>query len=177
LFRGADLANLVLALEAEKLSKADIESALATSAAAGGYGPMPSPPTGPFPAEELIPIVDDPAVDRWGLLDQAAEADRLKREELPEQLTPNGDERAREWAAKQPPAALRDMPLAEKLRMIHRMLDGWVSAEDMDGIARLVANSTPADKAVIRTSVLPRETSLYSFYQRTQLRLMFSPDR
>lgn len=179
----ADAAGLRIALDAEALSKADIQSALdaarsgSSGAAGSGSGTVPpvrTPVASPYPAEQLIPIVDNPAADRWHSRDYAAEVAGLGGSELPDQLSPNGDRRAREWAARQPPSALRDMPLEEKVRMVNRLMDGWVSDEDLDGIERLYDNSSTADKATLRATLGPRAESLISFGQRSRLRVILA---
>jgi hypothetical protein len=171
----ANTLGLRIAVEAESMSKADIQRALGTapppgtSPSAAGTAVL----SVPYPAERLIPIVDNPAVDRWNpVVGAAVERGRLLPE-LPDQLTPNGDLRAREWAARQPPAALRDMPVEEKVRMVNRLMDGWVSGEDLDGIERLYDNSSPKDQATLRADLGQRASSL-SIGQRTRLRFILS---
>jgi Domain of unknown function (DUF4157) len=169
----ADAYGLRIAREAVEASKADIQAAL--TAAAG-----PRPPTagivplGPYAAEQLVPIVDTWSAHRWGRTDVAAEYAHLARTELPEQVVPNGDTRAREWAARQPVTALRDMPVEEKVRMVNRMLSGWVSDDDLVGIERLYRASTQADRTVLRGIIAPQIGDLWSIGQRTRLRVLLA---
>jgi len=162
----ADAQGLRLAIEAVQLSKADIQAAL-TGAAAGS--PAAATPA-MFPAEALVPIVDSWTANRWNAADKAAVIAGLAGSELPEQLTPNGDTRAREWVARQPAAALVDMPLEEKVRMVGRLLDGWVSGDDLDAIERLYRNSSATDKAALAVVIAPRIRSLISPWQQARLR-------
>jgi hypothetical protein len=170
----ADADGLRFALQAVEASKADIQAAL-TSAGPGPGTPASTPAVpGRFAAEDIVPIVDNPAADRWGRLDYVEKLRHLARTELPEQLTPNGDTRAREWAARQPPAALRDMPIDEKTRMVNRLLKGWVSDDDLDGIERLYNASTRADQVILRAVIAPQIQDLWSIGQRTRLRILLA---
>jgi hypothetical protein len=160
--------GLVIALEAVARSKEDIQAAL--NAAAAGTAPPPTGAPGAFASEELVPIVDSWSANNWNAADQAAEVASLVGTELPEQIVPNGDTRAREWAARQSSAALVDVPVEEKVRMINRLLQGWVSDDDLDGIERLFRNSTATDKAVLRILIAPQIGDLHSSGQRARLR-------
>jgi hypothetical protein len=168
----ANARGLAIALEAVELSKADLQTAL--SAAAAGTAPPPTGAPGAFASEQLVPIVDVWSADRWSAADHAAEVAHLMASELPEQVVPNGDTRAREWAARQPTAALVDAPVEEKVRMINRMLQGWVSDDDLDGIERLFHNSSSADRAVLRHLIAPQVGDLISPRQRARLRAIIT---
>lgn len=137
--------GLRIARQAVEASKADTQTALNTR----------KEPTGPFTAEQLVPIVDNWTVDRWGYGDFAAEFGQLGGSELLEQATPNGDTRAREWVARQPEQALRDMPLDEKVRMVDRMLTGVVGSDELDGVERLYRTSSPAEQTALRKVIAP----------------------
>ena len=159
------------ALEAVEASKAEIQTTLTAAARhqlqAAGIVP-------PYAAERLVPIVDTWSAHRWGRADVAAEYAHLGWTELPEQVVPNGDTRAREWAARQPVTALRDMPVEEKRRMVNRMLSGWVSDDDLDGVERLYRASTQADQALLHGVIGPQIEDLWSIRQRTRLRVLLS---
>jgi hypothetical protein len=166
----ADTDGRRYAREAVEASKADIQAALS----AAGHGPGGPGPSGSYAAEKIVPIVDTWSANRWGRTDVIGEYGHLARTELPEQVVPNGDTRAREWAARQPVAALRDMPVEEKVRMVNRMFTGWVSGDDLDGIERLYRASTPADQAVLRMVIAPQIGDLFSAGQRARLRSMLA---
>ncbi|MFD4602005.1 DUF4157 domain-containing protein [Streptomyces sp. NPDC058464] len=134
-----------IAREAVEASKADIQTALDTRRVPGG----------PFTAEHLVPIVDDWYEDRWGKSDFAAEIGGLAGTELPGLLAVNGDTRAREWIARQPEGALRDMPLDEKLRMTDRLLSGAIAGDDLDAVERLYRASGPAHRSALRKVIEP----------------------
>jgi hypothetical protein len=106
----------------------------------------------------------------WGLKAKAAEFAHLLPETV-EMATPN-DTRIRNWTARQPATAIRDVPVAEKTRMINRLLDFWVSDDDIDAIERLFTNSSNADRDQIERVILPRIPSLFSRRQRNRLRLI-----
>ncbi|MER5523394.1 DUF4157 domain-containing protein [Streptomyces sp. NPDC002677] len=139
-----------IAREAVEASKADIQRALNARKV----------PSGPFTAEQLVPIVDNWTEDRWGKDDFAAEIGQLAWSELPGQLAVNGDTRAREWIARQPEGALRDMPLDERVRMVQRLLSGAIGSDDLDGVERLYRASPaqqPALRKVIESMIRGRE--------------------
>ena len=168
----ADTRGRAIALEAVSMSKADVQAAL--DAAAAGTPPPPTGAPGAFASEQLAPIVDSWTTNRWGRADLAAEVAHLARTELPEQAVPNGDTRAREWVARQPPAALLDVPVEEKTRMVNRMLSGWVSGDDLDGIERLYRNSRTADQIELRRAIAPQVGDLISPWQQARLRTLIS---
>ena len=161
-----DATNRRIAIEAVALSKSDIEAAITQGAS------YPVPPT--FSAEALVPSPVSAAASHWGGAALAAELGHLAYTELPEQLIPNGDTRIREWTARQPPAALRDVPLDDRLRMINRLLDGWVSDDDLDAIDRLCANAPSQQLAEVEGAITPRVTSLTSHGQRARLRAILA---
>ncbi|MFJ9561459.1 DUF4157 domain-containing protein [Streptomyces fuscichromogenes] len=134
-----------IAREAVEASKADIQTALRTHQV----------PSGPFAAEQLVPVVDTWTEDRWGEGDFAAEIGQLAWSELPGQLAVNGDTRAREWIARQPEGALRDMPLDEKVRMTDRLLSGALSNDDIDAVVRVYRASGPAHRSRLRQVIEP----------------------
>jgi uncharacterized protein DUF4157 len=167
----ADTRNRSFALEAVTLAKADIAAALSQRSA---YPDPPTPvPEGTFAAEAIVPQPVNVNATTWGWTDYVAEAADLAATELPEQLTPN-DTRIRNWIMRQPPAAIRDVPIDEKLRMVNRLLDGWVSDEDLDAVERLYINSSDADMHEIGRAITPRISSLTDIGQRTRLRVLLA---
>ncbi|WP_405868199.1 DUF4157 domain-containing protein [Streptomyces sp. NBC_01515] len=133
-----------IAREAVASSKADIQTALNTRRV----------PRGPFTAEQLVPTVDVWTEDNWGYGDFAAEFGQLAWSELPGQLAVNGDTRAREWIARQPEGALRDMPLDEKVRMMVRLLSGAIISDDLEAVERLY-RASPAQQPALRQVIEP----------------------
>ena len=162
-----DESNRRLALEAVASSKADIADALARGSA---YPDPPSPlPTGAFTAESIVPRPVDSRATNWNWFQKAYKYLQLAGSEGAE-LFRADDTRIREWVARQPPGAIRDVPVEEKLRMINRLLDGWVSDDDLEAIERIQVNSTYPDRIIIMTAVEPRVGSLTSPRQRRRLR-------
>jgi len=148
-------------------SKADIADALARGSA---YPDPPSPlPTGAFTAESIVPRPVDSRATNWNWFQKAYKYLQLAGSEGAE-LFRADDTRIREWVARQPPGAIRDVPVEEKLRMINRLLDGWVSDDDLEAIERIQVNSTYPDRIIIMTAVEPRVGSLTSPRQRRRLR-------
>jgi Domain of unknown function (DUF4157) len=164
----ADTKNREIALEAEALSKADISEALARREA---YPDPPDPvPGGTFAAEKLIPRPVTINNASWGWWARAGEVAHLLPETT-EMLTPN-DTRIRDWTARQEPAAIREVAVAEKIRMVNRLLDYWVSGDDIDAIERIFVNSSNTDRDQIGRVIASRIGSLFSIGQRTRLRLL-----
>jgi hypothetical protein len=62
------------------------------------------------------------------------------------------------------------VPVPDKIRMINRLLDGWVSDDDLDAVDRLCANSIESDMDQIELAITPRVGSLTSLGQRSRLR-------
>jgi hypothetical protein len=177
--------NRTLALEAVRLSKQDIADALAQRTA---Y-PEPAPTT-TFQAELLVPFPVTPSQDRWtgrvptytvGPEGTSVEApddytrtrDRIIADEGPGIVASffNDDNQIRAWVATHGLAIIGRQPVNEKIRMIHTLLNGWVSDEDLVAIRRL-CRSNPGDMAAIRTAIAPRIRELTDLGQRTQLRLI-----
>ncbi|MER5432369.1 DUF4157 domain-containing protein [Streptomyces sp. NPDC002588] len=134
-----------IAREAVEASKADIQTAL----------DMRMVPSGPFRAEQLVPIVDIWTEDRWGKDDFAAEIGQLAWSELPGLLAVNGDTRAKEWIASQTEAVLRDMPLDEKARVVDRLLSGAIGNDDLDAVERVYRASSAAQQFSLRQVIEP----------------------
>lgn len=60
----------------------------------------------------------------------------------------------------------------EKIRMINRLLDGWISKEDMDAIEKICSSiNTEGEMRAIEREIGPRATELQGFGQRMQLRI------
>ena len=180
--------NRDLALEAVRLSKQDIADALSQRSA---Y-PTPAPATR-FQAELLVPYPVNPTQDRWtgrtptyittpdGPVrvadDYTSTRDRVIAREGPGVVAGffNDDDQIRAWVARQDLSAVGRQPTAEKIRMINMLLDGWVSDDDLDAIARICQSVTNSQEMVaIRSAISPREISLTSIGQRTRLRVILS---
>jgi len=169
-----DARNLSIALEAEALSKADIISALAQRSA---YPDPPSPvPEGSFAAEALVPHPVDVNGAKWGAWERGAVTAHLAVTEGAE-LVASDDTRIRDWIARQPPEALRDVPTDEKLRMVNRLLKHWTSDSEVDAVERLYRNSSADDMKAIERAVTPGLNSLADIGQRTRLRVLFAERR
>ena len=63
------------------------------------------------------------------------------------------------------------IPLVEKLRLINRLLNGWVAPEDTEAITRICRSViTPQEMAVIRRAIAPRVIELLDYGQRIEIR-------
>jgi hypothetical protein len=84
----------------------------------------------------------------------------------------SGDTEMRDWVNGHSPADIAHLPEQEKIRMINRLLDGWVADEDINAIERIfngVPDRAQADR--IDGAVRPRSNDL-NFRQRQRLRIL-----
>jgi hypothetical protein len=82
------------------------------------------------------------------------------------------DEGIRNWVNARALAVIGDLPTAEMIRMINRLLDGWVSDEDIDVIDKICRSvRTFAQMARIRAAIQPRILDLTDIGQRTRVRI------
>jgi hypothetical protein len=85
-----------------------------------------------------------------------------------------GDTEIRDWVAAQTPEALAALSLGEKLRMTNRLLDGWVSDDDLTAIRKICRNASATEMTSIRAALHSRELDLTDIGQRTQLRVILA---
>jgi hypothetical protein len=57
---------------------------------------------------------------------------------------------------------------------VNRLLSGWVSDDDLDGIELLYRSSTTADRVALHRVIAPQIGDLWSIGQRTRLRVLLS---
>jgi hypothetical protein len=69
------------------------------------------------------------------------------------------------------PRELRATPIAERLRVINILLNGWVADEDIAAIERICKFTDDADRKVLQAKIGPRENELFSDEQRKRLHL------
>ena len=83
-----------------------------------------------------------------------------------------GDTMVRDWVNSHDSAAIDRQPVEEKLRMINRLMDGWVSDADVEAIETICSSvSSPQQMAEIRSQIEPRLNSLTSLGQRTRVEI------
>lgn len=80
----------------------------------------------------------------------------------------------RDWVEQNPRQAISNSPLEAKLVVLNRLLNGWVSDDDLDAFQIIHRTSTSSERAEIRDAIMPRSTELQSLGQRHRLRLMLS---
>ncbi|MDQ6720271.1 MAG: hypothetical protein M3003_05680 [Candidatus Dormibacteraeota bacterium] len=94
-----------------------------------------------------------------------------------------GDTVIREWTIDQTPEAIGSQPVGEKIRMIKRLLEGWVSAEDVTAVQKICASvytearpaaALEAEMAQIRAMTSGDVDAVHNQGQRTQLRVAMS---
>jgi hypothetical protein len=82
------------------------------------------------------------------------------------------DEGIRNWVNARESVAIGDLPTVEMIRMINRLLDGWVSDEDVHAINRICQSvRTTTQMARIRAAIEPRILDLTDIGQRTRVRI------
>ncbi len=81
------------------------------------------------------------------------------------------DSDIRSWIADHGGSVILGIPTSEKIRLVNRLLDGWVGDDDITAIEKILANVSAADKTALRRAIEPRIRSLSSITQRTRLRL------
>lgn len=62
--------------------------------------------------------------------------------------------------------------LTDKIAAINKLLDGWVSDDDLTAIKGICESSNEAEMMAIRAAIQPRIKDLWSIGQRTQLRVI-----
>jgi Domain of unknown function (DUF4157) len=82
------------------------------------------------------------------------------------------DSDIRPWIDGHSGSVILGITTSEKVRLVNRLLDGWVSDDDITAIEKIVANASATDKTALRRAIEPRIGSLSSITQRTRLRLV-----
>jgi len=80
------------------------------------------------------------------------------------------DDAIRAWIGAHDDAVIALIATGEKMRLINRLLDGWVSSADLNAIEKIVKSATPAELSTISAAVSPRIGTLSDIGQRTRLR-------
>jgi hypothetical protein len=81
------------------------------------------------------------------------------------------DSEIRDWIGSHDGAIILGIPTSEKVRLVNRLLDGWVSDDDITAIEKIVANASAGDKPALKAAIDPRIADISSVGQRTSLRL------
>lgn len=88
-----------------------------------------------------------------------------------ETMTLFSDTEIRDWLKKGAPSVIQGLPVYEKIRLINRLLDGWISDEDVSSIERIcqsVVNTAEASE--ISDAVGPRLRKINNLGQRLRVR-------
>jgi hypothetical protein len=80
----------------------------------------------------------------------------------------------RDWMAKANSAVINDLPQWEKIRLINRLLDGWVSDDDIKAIGKIYRNTPSSQLPAVKQAIEKRILDLMSISQRTQLRVILA---
>jgi hypothetical protein len=81
----------------------------------------------------------------------------------------SGDTEIRDWVFAQNSTTLGILPEFEKIRLINRLIDGWVSERDIGAIERICGSTSASQLPAIRMAIAPRESEFYSDDQRARL--------
>jgi hypothetical protein len=85
--------------------------------------------------------------------------------------TLNTDTEIRDWVNSQDLDSIGKLPSQEMIRMINRLLDGWISDDDVSAIERICAGiQTSAQMVRIRNAISPTITDMTDIGQRTRVR-------
>jgi hypothetical protein len=95
----------------------------------------------------------------------------LMRRDVGPTLGLTGDSEIRDAIAGADAATVARIPQAERLRIINRLLNGWVSDEDMAAI-RTIHRHTPAAQRPAVNRLLEDRAGELGFAQRSELRMM-----
>jgi hypothetical protein len=100
----------------------------------------------------------------------ARDSDKKTISQRKEPYSLTGDSEIRDWVAKESCASIDDLPDHEKIRMSHRLLDGWVSDDDVAAIEWICScTSSNGELAAIDTAIRRRLSELTSQRQRDRV--------
>ena len=83
----------------------------------------------------------------------------------------SSDSDIRDFVNTQRPEVLKALPASEKVRLVKRLMQGWVSDDDLDALESIYTNSTSAEKDQIKAAASPDDLS---GGQRTRLRAIYT---
>lgn len=200
-----DTFNKSLAMIAVRLSKQDISDALAQGSAYKRPDPFAALRLVPRPVsmtkdrwtgrmndprlglanaiykKTYIPpwqTMDDP-LDQpdLELTDYEQEIWDLSKQEGPGMLAA-ADTPIRKWVSTQDLAAIGREPIEEKIRMVDRLLSGWISDDDVDAIERICLSITdPKEMAAMKADVAPHLSGMFSLMDRQRKRVVAAVSR
>jgi hypothetical protein len=88
----------------------------------------------------------------------------------------HSDTEIRQAVAKAAVETIDRIPVAERLRIINRLFDGWVSAEDIEVIKKVYRYAPLDQHTDVRQAISRRIPDLSSIGQRTELRVMLAEE-
>src|SRR5581483_3888770 len=66
------------------------------------------------------------------------------------------------------------IPVGEKIRIINRLFDGWVSDADIEGIRKIYKNTPSGQQPTVKQAIEQRIPDLTSIGQRTMVRVILA---
>ncbi|HPZ42598.1 MAG TPA: DUF4157 domain-containing protein [Bacillota bacterium] len=88
-----------------------------------------------------------------------------------ETMTLFSDTEIRGWLKKGSPYVIQGLPVHEKIRLINRLLDGWISEEDVSAIERICRSVVSKEEALeINKAIKPRIHRIQNLGQRARVR-------
>jgi hypothetical protein len=120
-------------------------------------GQTPPPARGPVAARAAQ--ADNPNTLKEGYLDQELPTRRL-----------TSDTDIRNWVSSKPSPDITAVPTTEKVRMLLRLLQGWVSDEDVSAFEKICSSIiTPAERKAVQDQVGPHEKDLHFSAQQARV--------
>lgn len=91
---------------------------------------------------------------------ESGDPDQKTISSLAQPYSLTGDTEMRDWIFAQSATTLRNLPVFEKIRLVNRLLNGWVSEGDIGAVEQICGSSSASDLTAIRTAIAPRESEL-----------------
>jgi len=115
----------------------------------------------PPSAKPKVPPADNPNTLKEGFLDREVPTHRL-----------TSDTEIRAWVSTHNSADIAALPNTEKIRLLNRLLDGWVSDEDVAAFEAICGSvGTSAKQSTLQRALGRREKELSSAAQRRRIHL------
>jgi hypothetical protein len=120
-----------------------------------------TPPAAKGPVAGGSSRADNPNTLKEGYLDQDVPTRHLA-----------SDSDIRDWVSTHNTADIAALSTSEKIRLLNRLLDGWISDEDVAAFEKICSSvDTLAEQLALRTALGPRENDIRSPAQRNRIHM------